>query len=148
MANTKRKTLVGLPILDATEPLDITITDIDIRRATVKKPSCCAAAQAVMRQTGCLDVRIHLSRVYVRYNKHWLRYLTPSSLRDQIITFDKKIQFKPGYYTLLVLQATIRARTKNEYAGYTKGSKLVPSRGRKSPRVDDIRPSALSELRG
>ncbi len=48
-----------------------------------------------------IEARVHLSRIYIRTNKgNWQRYITPSSLKSEIVAFDRGGQFEPGTYLM------------------------------------------------
>ena len=89
-------------VVDAKEPVILTITDKDVKKASLKSPSHCVMAQACMRETGH-EARIHISRAYIKENggNTWLRYVVPIHLRTEIISFDKGGSFEPGTYTLI-----------------------------------------------
>lgn len=91
----------GLPVIDATEPLALTVGPRDIKGASRKEPGQCAIARACRRQLHVHEVRIHLSRTYLRTNSNnWVRYVTPKSARDEIIAFDRGGEFEPVQLTL------------------------------------------------
>ncbi len=46
------------------------------------------------------EVRVHLSRVYVRTGRKWTRYKAANGLRTEIIAFDRGGSFEAGEYTL------------------------------------------------
>jgi hypothetical protein len=88
-------------IRDARRDLVITVTVNDINSANTKDPSNCAIAKACERQED-VESRIHISRVYLKKgNKPWVRYMTPKSLRTEIIAFDRGGTFQAGNYILL-----------------------------------------------
>lgn len=93
--------LEELPIFDGKRPLKLKITTKDINSADPKRPNSCAVAKACKRELHAKEVRVHLSRVYVRTNDlNWQRYMTPQNLRSEIVAFDRGGQFEPGTYTL------------------------------------------------
>ena len=92
--------LDGLPIKDAKKDVVLTITPEDIRRGRSGKPDACAVAQACMRQLHCSAARVHLARIYGRGQGTWYRYMTPGSIRSEIIAYDRRSSFKPGDYLL------------------------------------------------
>ena len=96
-----RNKIGGLPVVNATEKVDLNITAGDIRRGDMKDPGGCAAAVACRRQMHAVDARVHIARTYIKLDKKWIRYLTPFALRTEIIAFDRGAQFTPGEYTLL-----------------------------------------------
>jgi hypothetical protein len=115
------KTIDGIPVVDAKHPLELHITKTDCDKADVKVPSRCAAALAIRREHKPVDVRVHLSRVYVRQNKgNWQRYMTSKPLRTEIIAFDRGGQFEPGQYDLAPPPPSRKP------TGKTQGSKKKP----------------------
>lgn len=90
-----------LPIVNAKRKLKIDITPRDIKSANRKSPSSCVVSQACKGMEHIKEIRTHLSRTYVRSNEgNWVRYMTPRSLRDEIIAFDRGGSFEPGTYVL------------------------------------------------
>ena len=73
----------GLPVIDADEPLILSITPDDISHASRKEPRQCPIARACRRSFKASEVRVHLARVYIRRNNHWLRFMTPRYLRSE-----------------------------------------------------------------
>jgi hypothetical protein len=103
----KIKEIDGLPVIDAKRPITITITKSDVDKADVKEPAGCAVARACRRDLHAIEARVHLARVYVRTNKgNWTRYMTPRSMRSEIVAFDRGGQFEPGEFTLSAPSAT------------------------------------------
>lgn len=123
------KTLEGKPIFDAKKPITLVITRGDCSKADPKEPSSCAAAIALRRQFSVQEVRVHLTRTYVRYGKgEWTRYNTPLPLRTEIIAFDRGGKFSPGEFVLSVVPPS-RKRT-----GRTQGSLKNGSHRKKETR--------------
>jgi hypothetical protein len=99
----------GLPVVDAKRPLTLKVTKADIAKAadSIQQPNSCAVARACHRELHCKEVRVHLSRVYVRTNDHnWVRYLTPKDMRGEIIAFDRGGSFEPGEFRLAKVPPT------------------------------------------
>lgn len=95
------KEIDGLPVIDAKEPLTLHVSKRDVAYAEVKEPNACAVARACRRELAVKEARIHLGRVYLRNNEsNWVRYLTPKSMRDEIIAFDRGGAFEPGEFIL------------------------------------------------
>jgi len=98
---TAIKAIDGLPVIDATHPLTIHVSRQDIRGSDPKRPDACAVARACKRELHCMDVRVHLSRIYIRANKtNWQRYIVPNSMRDEIVAFDRGGTFEPGAFVI------------------------------------------------
>lgn len=90
----------GIEVEDATNHLTVTVTKEDVRKGALKKADRCAAAQAIIRETGCEDARVHVARAYVKNNGTWKRYFVPDSLRTEVVAFDRGGKFTPGDYIL------------------------------------------------
>ena len=86
----------GTAVKDADDHLTITVTKSDVRLGSAKKARSCAAAQAICRQTGATEARVHVSRAYVKKDGKWLRFATPPSMRNEIIAFDRGGIFAPS----------------------------------------------------
>lgn len=98
---TRLASIDGLPVIDAKKPLELHIIMDDIRKADRKHPDACAVANACYREIHATEARVHLGRVYVKTTADkWVRYITPKSLRQEIITFDRGGVFEPGTYVL------------------------------------------------
>lgn len=99
MTKTKKKqrTFEGLPVVDADDNIVLHVTPTDVRIAKQKDPGHCAAAGAGRRALKT-DVRVFLSRMYVKHKKHWTRYVTPGNATREIISFDRGSSFEPGEY--------------------------------------------------
>lgn len=103
----KIKVIDGLPVIDAKRPLTLHVLKSDVAKADVKEPAGCAVARACRRELHVEEARIHLGRVYLRSNKgNWTRYITPKSMRAEIIAFDRGGTFEPGEFVLHVPQPT------------------------------------------
>lgn len=123
----------GSKVLDAREHLTIHVTKTDVRLGAKKDATSCAAANAICRQHGAVEARVHASRAYVKKGKTWFRYAVPPSMRNEIIAFDRGGEFAPGEYTLSPVSPTVRldAPIKKRYA--ENGSS--PQRGRRVKRA-------------
>ena len=91
----------GLPVVDAINPLTFTVTPRDVERGRVNNPQACAIAIACRRELHSRHARVHLNVTYVKNKDHWLRYMTPRSVRTEIVAFDRGGLFAPGTYTLM-----------------------------------------------
>ena len=99
---TAIKAIDGLPVEDARKPIIITVTKGDCSGGDPKYPATCAAARALRREFHAKDVRVHLSRVYIKTTPDkWVRYLVPRSMRTEIISFDRGGIFAPGEFQLI-----------------------------------------------
>ena len=121
-------TIEGLPVINAKKPIVLHITPEDVSTARKHSPGNCAVAKACTRQLQAQEVRVHLSRIYVRLNEiNWVRYVTPSNLRNEIITYDRGGSFEPAVF---VLPAPSPART----TGKRQGSSTNDNRKNKKKR--------------
>ena len=133
----KLKSIDGIPVTNAKHQLKLHITKRDCSVGDIKDPSTCAAAKTIRREYGAIDCRVHLGRVYIRQNKgNWQRYMTPRSLRTEIIAFDRGGEFQPGEY---ILAAPSAKRTTGKRQGGNsrfKNSRNNPNRKkRRSPTI-------------
>src|SRR5262245_17481059 len=92
----ERQTLEGLPIEDATDHVIISVLPKDISNAKRRDSGDCALARAIMRTMHATEVRVHLSRTYVKQGKVWQRFDTPAALRTEMASFDRGGTFEPG----------------------------------------------------
>jgi hypothetical protein len=91
----------GVPVVSAETPLTIQIEEQDVREAKPHSSDQCAAAVACRNHLKLIDVRVHMSRTYIRFSKgKWTRYRTSPKLKEQLVSFDRGEGFKPGTYTL------------------------------------------------
>src|SRR5258706_13584318 len=93
----KTRTFEGLPVIDATNDIELHVLPVDVKGASKKNPASCAAAKAGQRELK-KDVRVFISRTYVKEKKNWVRYFTPQSASREIISFDRGSSFEPGTY--------------------------------------------------
>lgn len=126
----------GLPVTNAKAPLVISITERDCSEGSTKDPTCCAAALCCARLPKVEGVRIHIGRVYLLIYGKWVRYLTPKSLRTEIIAFDRGGKFAPGEYQLAPMQP---AKSTGRRQGSNKPSKRNGKTRMPGHRVTGIR---------
>jgi hypothetical protein len=120
--------IAGKKVVDAKRSAKIVITERDAKVGDNKNPSGCAAALAAKRDIPeCLSARVHIGRVYIEQKDKWVRFMTPDSLRSEIIAFDRGGSFQPGEYEL-------KAPAPSETEA-----------GRKKSRVDKAFPNGRSE---
>lgn len=98
---TSRVKIDGLPVIDATTDLKLSITPEDIKKSRKKDPSKCAAAQALSR-TFKTEAKVFMSRTYVKSpdKKSWMRFITPEPIAREITSFDRGSSFECGEYKL------------------------------------------------
>lgn len=109
----KRRLIEGLPVVDAKRGLKIEITKNDVRNSKKGDTTHCAAAVACKRQYK-KEVRVYLTKTYIKTGNHWTRFMTPESISREIIASDRGSNFIPGVYKL-------NAPTKHERLGMHKG---------------------------
>lgn len=113
------KAIDGLPVIDARRDIVLEITPRDCSFSDPKKPNSCAAARAIKRSHIGLEARVHVTRIYIRANKgNWQRFMTPDSLKYEIVAFDRGGEMMPGEYLL-------RAPKGKERLGATRSPKKV-----------------------
>ena len=135
------KEIDGLPVLNATAPISLRVTKGDIAKADPKRPNNCAVAIACRRALHVKEARVHLSRVYLRTNDgNWTRYVTPKSLRTEIIAFDKGGAFAPDAFDLGVPGPSRAATGKRQGSAKKVTKKTPPKTKRRKPHVvTDVR---------
>jgi len=133
----KTYTINGRQCIDATESMNLYITDIDCQLASRKDHTNCVISRACMKLTGC-DVLVYRSRVYVKqtYQDVWVRYVIENTLHTQVIAFDQGGKFNPGQYTLN--KPALDKRLGNSSGGQKNTARKTP---RKRPiRLTNVRP--------
>jgi hypothetical protein len=142
MARRRLRRIDGLPLIDASKPRLVTITNDDIRDAMPRDGDYCAAAMALCRDETIEDAYVYMGRTYIRFHNRWERYLTPRALRRQLISFDRKGVFDAGTYRLNAPPPT--ARLGNGYqTAYAQAHARSRSKARGIVhRVKGVRPHA------
>lgn len=99
--NALKHRIDGTEVRNALTPLILNITPTDLKGKR-KQPRHCVAAKCIRRMEAVRNVRVHLSRTFILFNKnrYWLRYITPASLKAEIIAFDRGGKFVLGSYIL------------------------------------------------
>jgi hypothetical protein len=128
--------LHGRNVIDAEKDIILEVLREDVKYASLKNPASCAVARTCKRQ-GYSEARIHISRVYLKRNggNVWDRYIVPSRLRTEIISFDRGGRFVPGSYALMAPKNSQKLRAEHKPRIQQKG------KGKKIPHiaVKDIR---------
>lgn len=136
------KVIDGIPVVNALESIKITITKRDIGEARRKKAAYCVAAKACKDKLACTDARVYLSRTYLRFNGEWRRYMTPKTLRTELIAFDRGGAFQVGTFEFMPVAPSKRS-------GKQQGSKKrTPGEGVKHGKLrhlTGVRPHANME---
>jgi hypothetical protein len=85
-------------VVDAKRDVEIEVTAEDCKAGKRKGPSSCAMACAFKREyDGAI---ISLSTAYLIKGDIAERYMVPSSVSREIVSFDRAKQFAPGDYSL------------------------------------------------
>jgi hypothetical protein len=117
---------LGIPVVEATKPVLIDVTDQDASAAKPKNSKCCAFARAAKRLKGVKRGYFFRSIAYLEYPDKMVRYELPPSVRQEIISFDRSRLIFPGTYQLspphtsrksqAVTNRGVRAKAKKEKA--------------------------------
>ncbi len=140
----------GKKVVDAKAPAKIAITAEDVAKGANKNPSGCAAALAAMHDIkDCISARVHIGRVYIETPRRWVRYMTPESLRTEIVAFDRGGTFQPGKYELKAPAKSETEEARKAYAYAKAKDKAYPVNGRsKAQRAKDDASKEVSRKRG
>lgn len=130
----------GLPVVDATKPLNLVITKRDVSLGATKDPGACAAARSLCRLPEIDEARVHLGRTYIKSGKKWIRYETPKAVRTEIVAFDRGGSFEPGEYIFGAIRPSHR---NGRQQGSTK-SQTKPAGAKKKRRA---KPHVVSGVR-
>ena len=141
-------TIDGIEVRDALESLVLHIRTPDCKTGK-KDPQNCAAAKAAMREPGVILAKIYRTRSYLLKGtgkgRYWERFLTPDSLRGEIIAFDRGGEFDPGDYELPRPPNSMRIGVRH-FQGRT--GKRATGKKRKPHVVRGIRPHGPSARHG
>lgn len=90
----------GLPIIDATEDLVVTVTAADVRKAVPMSPTKCALANAACRMKGVARAQFNKAITYLVFGDKILRFETPESATREMVAIDRGGAFAEGEYVL------------------------------------------------
>jgi len=108
----------GLPVIDATEPRYVTVTEEDAAKATVNDPRNCAFSQCARRTIpGLADVEFYISKAYLIYDDRVDRYNINGSTGRALAVFDLTGKFVPGRYYISAISETERTRRASSAKG-------------------------------
>jgi hypothetical protein len=80
----KIKAIDGLPVVDARKPIILNVIKADCKGGDIKEPSTCAVARAFQREFHVKEVRVHLTRAYVKTSPDkWTRYVVEVADADR-----------------------------------------------------------------
>lgn len=134
------KAIDGKPVIDSKRAIKLNIIANDINKADRKEPADCAVARACRREFHAKEVRVHLGRVYVRMNdSNWQRFMTPRSLRSEIIAFDRGGTMSPGTFTLQPPSEKKKSSGKRQGGKTVRMAKRVTGQKRVRHIVTDVR---------
>ncbi len=119
----------GKKVVNSTKPVVLEVTAIDIKTGDNKNPSQCAAAKACLRQLKVVSARVHVGRTYIELPDKWVRYLTPKSLRSEIMAFDRGGNFEPSTHVLGGINPSKATGKKQSHAKFS----TPPKKKRKRP---------------
>lgn len=125
----------GKRVVDARKAITVHITRADCTRGSKKDPEKCAVALALKRVTKCDESRVHLACTYLRFGKKWLRYATPTSLKPEIVSFDRGGGFYPGDFRLHPMPESLRLKPKRSRTITTATHRAKTEKKRGEPRV-------------
>lgn len=97
----------GLPVIDADKNMHLSISASDVKHAKKNDPANCAAAIACKKKLN-KEVRVFLTRTYVKEKKNWVRFITPEAISREIVAFDRGSAFEPGEYKMNAPYETAR----------------------------------------
>ncbi len=128
----------GYKVQDAKRKMVVHVTAYDVQEGAKKNSNACAAARAIMRESGCDLAKVHANRTYIKRGTKWYRYQTPNSLNKEIVAFDRGGSFEPGEYTLIPLKTSQQTGARAARANYVARKKYKKT-GRKNHVTTGIR---------
>ncbi len=120
----------GAEVVDANTALLLKIKECDIKGSKKADASNCAAARALKREIGS-EVRVYLTRTYIKIGTKWQRFITPQSISREIVAFDRGAKFEPGEY---VLSPPSKTQRLDHYRPSGKVSGKKPNSNGRKPR--------------
>jgi len=110
-----------LPVVDAEEPLRVTIVESDIVTGKRKSPGCCAFANACRRSFGSSKVLFYRSVAYVEMadengDRRVERFTLNGAAKAFVADFDKGKQVSTGGFTLNVARPSERLQSLSKKA--------------------------------
>lgn len=88
-------------VADATEKIEIEVTDRDSKSAAVRNHEACAMAVACKRKMKADGVIVSIGTAYVIKGDVAYRYRVPPSVQREIVSFDREAGFASGEYELV-----------------------------------------------
>lgn len=120
----------GLPIVDATDDLNIEVTESDVRKAVPLSPTKCALANAACRMEGVARAHFNKAISYLVFKDRILRFETPESATREMVAIDRGGAFAVGKYTLKRVRKSNRLdrdNTGRKGGGYNGKPKTAPA---------------------
>lgn len=137
----------GKSVINGQRGFSLRIESRDIAKGQTKSPSGCAAALALMRADKTIKAaRVHVGRIFIEGPSAWVRYKTPRTLRDEIVSFDRGGKFLPGVHEIIPLtkseQRYIDDKEWRKLKGRHRDEKSKNQRVKRVTRhmVSDVRP--------
>jgi hypothetical protein len=87
-------------IADSTKPLEVEVTQRDVKKAKQLKEDCCAMAKACERKDGIDGAIIKTTCAFIIRGNMAIKYHVPACVTREIISFDRHGDFRPGKYYL------------------------------------------------
>jgi len=91
---------LGIPVVDAENPIIVTVTKDDVVKAKKKDSTMCALSRASARLPGVRRGYFFRSMAYLEYANRMVRYVLPPSVQKEIVSFDRSQMFAEGAYQL------------------------------------------------
>lgn len=124
----KRAEDLGLPMIDATKPLKVVVTQNDVVKATKANSKLCALSRASLRLPGVQAAYFFRSTAFLEYTNKMVRHALPPSVQKEIVSFDRAKVFAPGVYQLSSVapantQKAQNQRRKKQHSEHRKASR-------------------------
>lgn len=87
-------------VTDATEPIDVEVTNLDSANSKLKHHAKCALAVACKRSEKADGVIVSVSTAYVIKGNQAIRYCLPDTAAREVVSFDRGSGYDPGMYHL------------------------------------------------
>ena len=111
--------------VDATEPIEVSVTQNDCDAGKAMQAGECAMAVAAKRQYKADGIVIGVSASYLIKGTRAIRYQTPASVAREIVSFDRHHDFAPGNYKLSAVSPARRFGVNTHQKGGGHKSKRI-----------------------
>lgn len=91
---------LGIPVVDATDRVLVTVTNGDVINAKKANSKHCALARAALRLPLVNGAYFFRGTAYLEFADRMVRMLLPPSVQKEIVSFDRARVFAPGIYQL------------------------------------------------